>query len=66
MKVAIKANDTSKYQRLSRENQISEADAMLAVQQSYHVVNFIEEFQHEELTYLVTKFVRGGDLLSYL
>ena len=44
VKVAIKAIDTSKYQRLSRENQISEGDAMLAVQQSFHVVNFIEEF----------------------
>ena len=51
---------------MSRENQISEGDAMFAVQQSYHVVNFIEEFQHDEFTYLVTKFVRGGDLLSYL
>ena len=39
---------------------------MLAVQQSFHVVNFIEEIQHEEFTYLVTKFVRGGDLLNYL
>ena len=39
---------------------------MSAVQQSFHVVNFIEEFTHEEFTYLVTKYVRGGDLLNYL
>ena len=39
---------------------------MLAVQQSFHFVNFFEEFQHDEFTYLVTKFVRGGDLLNYL
>ena len=39
---------------------------MLACQHSTNIVNFIEEFRQNEHTYLVTKFVRGGDLLSYL
>ena len=30
------------------------------------MVNFIEEFEINSKTYIVTKFVRGGDLLSYL
>jgi len=33
---------------------------------SANVVNFIEEFIIDEEIYIVTKFVRGGDLLSYL
>ena len=35
-------------------------------QGSSNVVNFIEEFTFDDKTYIVTKFVRGGDLLSYL
>ena len=30
------------------------------------MVSFIEEFEINSKTYIVTKFVRGGDLLSYL
>ena len=30
------------------------------------MVNYIEEFEINSKTYIVTKFVRGGDLLSYL
>lgn len=35
-------------------------------QDSANVVNFIEEFTIDDEIYIVTKFVRGGDLLSYL
>ena len=66
VKVAIKVMETSKYQRLSYENQISEGNAMTVCQKSNNVVNFIEEFVIGEETYIVTKFAQGGDLLNYL
>ena len=66
LSVAIKAIETAKYHRLTLENQISEGHAMNLCQGSSHVVNFIEEFTFDDKTYIVTKFVRGGDLLSYL
>ena len=66
LSVAIKAIETVKYKRLTLENQISEGYAMNLCQSSLHVVNFIEEFTLDDKTYIVTKFVRGGDLLSYL
>ena len=66
VRVAIKAMDTKKYQRLATENQVSEGNAMYLCQGSTQVINFIEEFQMQGQTYIVTKFARGGDLLSYL
>ena len=65
-RVAIKANETQKYKRLARENAISEAIAMHINQESKHVLNLVEDFEQDGQTYIVTKFVRGGDLLSYL
>jgi hypothetical protein len=66
LRVAIKAMESEKYQRLRRENQVSEGDAMFAVQSSPFILNFVEEFHLGEKTYIVTKFARGGDLLAYL
>ena len=66
IRVAIKAMDTKKYQRLSTENQVSEGKAMHLCQGSTQVINFIEEFSMGGETYIVTKFARGGDLLGYL
>ena len=65
-RVAIKAMETNKYQRLSTENQVSEGRAMYLCQGSNQVINFIEEFTHDGKTFIVTKLARGGDLLSYL
>ena len=66
VRVAIKAMESKKYQRLSIENQVSESRAMYMCQDSQNILNFIEEFTHNGETYIVTKFARGGDLLSYL
>ena len=66
IRVAIKAMESTKYQRLSTENQVSEGHAMHLCQGSTQVINFIEEFTMQGQTYLVTKLARGGDLLGYL
>ena len=65
-KVAIKSMDMAIYQRLSREQRISEAEAMLRCSDSQHVLKLIESFTMDDKVYLVTKFAAGGDLLSYL
>ena len=52
--------------RMMRENSISEGEAMELCSTSSHVVGLIEEFTLGSKTYLVTKFINGGDLLSYL
>lgn len=45
---------------------ISEADAMRLCQNSPHIVQLIDEFEHGDKTYLMTKYVPGGDLLRYM
>ena len=57
--VAIKAVEKSQYERLSRENQISESKAMLACHKSSNVVTFIEEFHDKDYYYIVTKYSKG-------
>ena len=52
--------------RMTRENNISEGEAMELCSTSSNVVGLIEEFTLASETYLVTKFINGGDLLSYL
>ena len=44
VRVAIKAMESAKYQRLSAENQVSEGHAMYLCQGSTQVINFVEEF----------------------
>ena len=66
MKVALKVMDTANYERLTREQHISEAEAMRLCQNSSHIVQLIDEFEHGDKTYVVTKFVQGGDLLTYI
>ena len=39
---------------------------MYRCQSSKYHVNLVEHFKHEGNTYIVTRFARGGDLLSYL
>ena len=58
--------ESTKYMRMTRENSISEGEAMELCSTSSHVVGLIEEFTLASETYLVTKFINGGDLLSYL
>lgn len=65
-KVAIKAVETSKYARITTENQISESEAMQVCSGSDYVARLVECFEHENQTLMVTKFYKGGDLLSYL
>ena len=64
--VAIKCIDTATYKRLKQENGISEGAAMKLCKSSPHVAQLAEEFRHGEQTFLVSKFVKGGDLLAYL
>ena len=58
--------EKNKYRRIKRENGISEACAMHKCYQSDHVASLIEAFTHKEFTYLVTKYYREGDLMSYM
>ena len=39
---------------------------MRLCQNSSHVVTLIDEFDHGDKTYLATKYVQGGDLLSFM
>ena len=39
---------------------------MRLCQNSSNVVQLIDEFEHGDKTYLVTKFAQGGDLLTYI
>lgn len=57
---------TENYKRFTAENKIAEADAMSACDQSKYVPRFIESFQLGDETFLVTKFMEGGDLMNYL
>ena len=66
MKVALKCMDSAKYQRLTREHQISEADAMRLCQNNAHVVTLVDEFEQDDKIYLATKYVQGGDLLCFM
>ena len=58
--------ESAKYMRMTRENNVSEGEAMELCSTSSNVVGLIEEFTLASETYLVTKFIHGGDLLSYL
>ena len=64
-RVAIKATDSKKYQRLAQENHVSEAEAMSMCIDNKRVVTFVEEFRQQNNHYLVTNFAPGGDLLKY-
>lgn len=66
LKVVIKAIDTAKYKRLRNENNISESIAMHKCHKSNFVASLVEEFSHEHRTYIVTKFYKGGDLVTYM
>ena len=66
IKVAIKSVKTKDYVRLTMENGVSEAGAMGKFQKNNNTAYLIEEFSHGKLTYIVTKFVKTGDLLCYL
>ena len=65
--MAIKVIETETYKRLKRENGISEGAATKSCcNKSPYVVQLVEEFRLGYQTYIVTKFVKGGDILSYL
>ena len=64
--MAIKVIESSKYARITVENQLSESDAMNICSSSDNVARIVETFEHEDKTLLVTKFYKGGDLLAYL
>ena len=67
MHVAIKTIKTHTYKRLAREQNVSEADVHYTLcRQSDHMLKFVEAFTEGNLTYIVTKFARGGDLLNHL
>lgn len=66
IKVAIKTVASKDYARLTIENGISEAAAMGMFQKDSNTASLIEEFTIGNQTYIVTKFVKTGDLLSYL
>lgn len=65
-KVAIKQIVTKDYNRLSCENGISEAAAMRLCSKSKQTVSLVEDFTVGKHTYIVTKFIKTGDLLAYL
>lgn len=45
---------------------MSEEKAMILCGSSKHLLSLVESFEHEGETYIVTKFAKGGNLLSYL
>ena len=63
--VAIKSINTIKYKKLAADNNISEADSMNACKDSPNVVRLLDYFEIDNMTYLVTKFAEGKDLLEY-
>ena len=63
--VAIKSINTIKYKKLANDNDIAEADAMNACKDSQNVVRLLDSFELDNMTYLVTKFAEGKDLLEY-
>ena len=65
VKVAIKVIKKKRYSRLTIENNISEAEAMWKCRESKQIVELIEKFEHEGKIFLVTKYARAGDLLTY-
>lgn len=66
LKVAIKVMDLDKSYRSQHENGISEGCAMELCQKSSNVATLVETFTVENRHYVVTKFYKTGDLLSYL
>jgi len=66
MKVAIKVFDTIKYKRSRQKNGISENTALKLCRNSPNISRIVEKIQHGSKTYIVTQFVKGGDLLAYL
>ncbi len=64
--MAIKSIPSTKYDRLSFENKISEANAMNLCRKSPHVVTLVDHFEIEGETFIVSKYAPGGDLASYL
>ncbi len=63
--VAVKCINTIKYKKLAADNKISEADAMSACKDSQNVVKLLDTFELDDMTYLITKFAEGKDLLEY-
>ncbi len=63
--VAIKSINTRKYKKLAVDNGITEADAMSACKDSRNVIRLLDNFEFDGVTYLITKFAEGKDLLEY-
>ena len=66
VKVAIKTILSKTYLRLAKENGISEASAMGLCKKSKYIAKLVEEFMIADKSYIVTKYVESGDLLTYL
>ncbi len=64
-RVAIKAIDTAKYTKLASSNFITEVDAMHLCKKSQYVVSLVDSFEVDDLTYIVSKYAEGGNLLEY-
>lgn len=66
LRVAIKEIPTEKYELLSIQHEVSEADTMRLCRASSYVVDIVDEFKHKGTTYIVSKLVEGGNLLDYI
>ena len=61
--VVIKSIEKAKYERLQKEDLVSEAEALELCKESVYIIKLIEKFNYKGDIYLVTKFACGGDLL---
>ena len=62
--VVIKSIDMVEYERLQKEDRVSEAEALELCKESSYIINLIEKIKYQGDIYLVTKFACGGDLLQ--
>ena len=45
---------------------ISEADAMTLCKTSNYVLSLVDQFAFDDMTYIVTKLAKGGNLLDHV
>ena len=66
LRVAIKAINLEKYDMLARMNGISEVEALHLCRHSKNVNRFVESFTCGDQIFIITKYCKGGNLLSYM
>ena len=58
--------DGKKYAEFAKRHSVSEARAMELLKSNDFICNLVEEIHEGGKVYIVTKYVKGGDLLHYM